>query len=145
MATDNLLESLEDQHVLIEAYAASSSYVMKKAFTTSEKLHAFKGRNDLALSILARIEQLTKEPSDPVILGVHLYALELTGAKPEINAALLHVLEKEGLRTDPLIGQLAGEIGFNQVKPKNQLAPGAYLSAEELQSVADALKKEGGH
>ena len=106
MDTDKLLGSLEDQHVLIEAYAASSSYVMRKAFAMSEKLEAFRGRNDLAPNILARIEQLTKKPGDPVILGAHLYALELTGAKPEIRTAMLRVLEEEKLRDGPLVGHL---------------------------------------
>ena len=146
MDTDKLIiESLEDQNVLIEAYAASSSYVMRKAFAASEKLDAFKGRNDLAPTILSRIEQLTKKPSDPVIFGAHLYALELTNAKPEIRAAVLHVLEKEELQNDPLVGQIAGEIGFKQVAPKKQLTPGAYLTVEELQGVVEALRQEGGH
>ena len=142
MDTDKLIiESLEDQNVLIEAYAASSSYVMRKAFAASEKLDAFKGRNDLAPTILSRIEQLTKKPSDPVIFGAHLYALELTSDKPKIRAAVLHVLEKEEFRDDPL----SGEIGFKQVAPKKQLTPGAYLTVEELQGVVEALRQEGGH
>lgn len=145
MDTDKPLESLKDQNVLIEAYAASSSYVMRKAFVASEKLDAFRGRNDLAPNILARIEQLTKKPSDPVILGAHLYALELTGAKPEIHTAILRILEEEKLRDDPLVGQIAGEIGFKLVKTRKQLTPGAYLTIDELQGVVEALKQEEGH
>lgn len=145
MDIDKPLEPLEDKSDFIEAYAASSSYVMRKAFAASEKLNAFKGRQDLAPAILAKIEQLLEKPGDPVILGAHLYALELTSAKPQINAAVLRVLEKEGLRDDPLIGQLAGEIGFKQATPDKQLTPGAYLTPEELKAVVDALKQEGGH
>ena len=144
MDTDKLLEFLEDQHALIEANAASSAYVMRKVFEASEKLQAFEGRNDLAPAILARIEQLTEKPSNPVILGACLYALELTSDKPKIRAAVLHVLEKEEFRDDPLSGQLAGEIGFKQVETKKQLAPGTFLTIDELQGVVEALKKEEG-
>lgn len=144
MDTDKLLESLEDRNVLLEAHAASSAYVMRKAFAASEKLHAFEGRNDLAPIILERIKQLTEKPCDPVILGASLFALELTNDKPEIHAAVLHVLEKEELRDDPLIGQLAGEIGFKLIKTRKQLTPGTYLTIDELQGVIEALGQEEG-
>ena len=145
MGTDKLLESLNDQNILTEAYTASSSYVMRKAFAASDKLQAFKGRDDLAPSILERVKQLTEKPSDPVILGAHIYALELTGAKPEIHTATVRVLEEEKFRDDPLVGQLAGEIGFKLVKPREHFTPGDYLTIDALQSVVDALKQEEGH
>ncbi|MGA1871708.1 MAG: hypothetical protein ACMUJM_24535 [bacterium] len=144
MDTNKLLEFLEDQNALIEANAASSAYVMRTIFEATEKLQSFEGRKDLAPAILARIEQLIEKPSNPVFLGACLYALELTRDKPKIRAAVLHVLEKDKFRDDPLIGQLAGVIGFNQVETKKHLTPGTFLTTDELQSVVEALKKEEG-
>ncbi len=137
-----LLKSIEDRRVLMEAYAASSSYVLRKAFAASEKLKEFEGREDLAPDILSKVEKLAEKPNDPVIIGAHLYALELTRAKPQLHTAVLRVLEKENFQEDPLIGQFAGGIAFKLVKTKKQFAIDAYFTKEELQGVVKALKQE---
>ena len=144
MDTVESLKPLSDRNVLLEAHAASSAYVMQKAFAASEKLNAFRGRKDLAPAILAKIEELSANPGDPVILGAHLYVLELIGAKPELKEAILRLLENDGLRADPLIGQQAGEIAIRQAKPDKRLDPGANLSIEDLKDLADALKQSKG-
>jgi hypothetical protein len=142
MSNDRLLGLLEDQHILLEARAASSAYVMRKAFRACEELQAFKGRADIAPALLEKVGELIKEPTDPVILGAHLYALELTGADSETRAAMLQVLRNEALQGDPMVSQFAGHIGFNLIRPEEKLTPGTYLDQSELQKVVRSLEQE---
>ena len=144
MENDKLLDVLQDPHVLFEAYAASSAYVMHKAFDITEQLQAFKGRSDLSETIRARIDKLTEERADPIIISAHLYALELTGSEPELRKATLHVLENPVFRDDPLTGQFAGEIGFHLMHAEKELSPGAYLSAKDMQRVVQSLETREG-
>lgn len=144
MPNDKLMDLLDDPGVLLEAYAASSAYVMREAFMASKQLQVFKRRRDLALAILGRVKLLTRKPRDPVVLGAHLYALELTGADDEIRAATLHVLRHKALQDDPLAGQFAGQIGFNLTHAKKKLAPGTYLAPADLQGVVKALEQKEG-
>jgi hypothetical protein len=142
MDNDKLLGLLEDHRVLLEAQAASSAYVMRKAFVASRELQAFAGRTNLAPALLERVERLTKEPGDPVVLGAHLYALELTGADDEIRAATLQVLGNEALRDDPLAGQFAGQVAARLVRFEDKVAAGSYFEPEELEGVLGALERK---
>jgi len=144
MPDNELLRRLQDQEVLLAAYAASSAFVMHRAFEAMEKLRAFRGRTDLAPAIVARLKALSKKPRDPVILGAHLYALGLTGARREMGKGISLILEKDLLRQDPLVGQLAGTMGAGLVHPKKKLAPGAVFQAKELEAILTALKEKGG-
>jgi hypothetical protein len=107
-------------------------------------LQAFKGRSDLSQAIRARIDTLTRKKVDPIIIGAHLYALELTGSEPELRKATLHVLENSELREDPLIGQFAGEIGFHLMHAEKELSPGAYLSVKDMEWVVQSLETREG-
>jgi len=144
MDNDKLLDALQDPQVLIDAYAASSAYVMHKAFDSTSVLQAFKGRRDLSLAIRARIDKLIKTKVDPIIVSAHLYALELTGSEQDLNKATLHVLENSELRDDPLVGQFAGEIGFHLMHAEKELSPGAYLSMQDMDRVVQSLETREG-
>ncbi len=117
MADDRLLAMLQDRKALLEAYAASSARVMRLAFQQHKDLKAFKGRADLAPGILEKLAGI-KPPGDPVIIGAHLYALELTGARREIAKAVALVLRNQGRKDPYLVGQLAGFSGAGLVRPE---------------------------
>ncbi|MGV2390640.1 MAG UNVERIFIED_CONTAM: hypothetical protein LVR29_27735 [Microcystis novacekii LVE1205-3] len=123
---------------------ASSAYVMQKAFDSSKELQAFKNQVDLAPAILERVDSLTRQPSNPVVLSAYLYALELTGAEPQIRSATRQVLGNSLLRSDPLVGQFAGQIGFNLIRTERELTPSDYLTSEELERVLKTLEQEEG-
>lgn len=143
MNNDKLLGLLEDQRVLLDAYAASSAYVMRKAFAASKELQAFKDRTDLAPTILEKVGRLTKRPGDPVVLSAHLYVLVLTGAEREILAATLQVLREKVLRDNPLAGQFAAQIGAKVVSLEKTVQE-SHFEPDELEKVFHALElKEG--
>ncbi len=138
---DKLLSLLEDRSILLDAYAASSVYVMQKAFKNIKRLQAFKDRTDLAPSLLKKIRNLTRKLRDPIILGAHLYALEITMARREILQATILVLKQPAHRYDPLIGQIAGHIGKRLLRP-----PFAdYLKPDELEDIFKNLQREEGN
>jgi len=140
MPTERLLALLEDQHTLHLAYAASSAYVMRRAFESIKELQAFRGRADLAPSILERLAALVREPKDPVVIAAHLYALELTGSRGETGKGALAALR--ALRKDPMVSQFAGHTAAGLVRER--LAPGVFLKKEELEEIVRAVEKEVG-
>jgi hypothetical protein len=143
MDNDELLGFLEDPKALMDAYAASSAYVLRKFFTASKKLQAFTGRTDLAPSLLEELKRQAKNLKDPVKLGALLYALELTGASREIRAGALHVLRNKALRDEPLAGQFACQIGARIVGFERETVEN-YFEPDERQRVYHALEvKEG--
>lgn len=107
MADEKLLATLQDRRALLEAYAASSAWVMRRAFERVKDIQAFRGRKDLAPTLLEKLAGIGP-PGDPVIVGAHLYALELTGARREIAKGVVHVLKGPGRKDPHLVGQLAG-------------------------------------
>jgi hypothetical protein len=142
MNDDRLFNLLKDPHVLLEAHAASSAYVMRSAFDESKELSAFAGRTDLAAEIRERIAELAKERGDPVLLSAHLFALELTGAIGEARSAVEQVLRDEALRRDPLAGQFAGQVGARLVGSEDKIALGGHFSPEELGELLRALQRK---
>ena len=142
MTNDQLIGLLEDPRVLLEAHAASSAYVMRKAFAESKELQVFGGRVDLAPAILDRIQRLSDAGSDPVVVSAHLYALELTGAATEVGAAVVQVLGDEALRADPMLGQFAGQTGASLIHTDDRVAAGSYFEPEELKGILRALQRE---
>jgi hypothetical protein len=144
MPGNELLRLLQDREVLLEAHAASSAYVMRRAFEGIKELKAFRGRTDLAPAILARLQSLSKEPRDPVMLGAHLYALELTGSHLEIGKGVSLLLEKRPIFQDPLLGQFAGSVGATLARMTEKLVPGTVFQAKDLEAILKALKGKGG-
>ncbi len=143
MPDEKLLALLEDRHLLLQAAAASSAYVMRRAFEATRELQVFKGRADLAPDILERLHGLAGK-SDPVIIGAHLYALELTGARRELAKGVLALLEDKAFRQDPLAGQFAANIGARLVRKDERLTPAQPLAPGELEELLKALEREGG-
>ena len=86
MMEERFLNVLGDQEVLFDAYAASSAYVLHKAFEGIEQLQAFRGRKELAPLLVEHIDAMADEPADPIVFGAHLYALSL--ALHLLNAGL---------------------------------------------------------
>lgn len=139
-----LLKRLVDREVLGEAYAASSAYVMRKAFEANKALAPFKGRADLAPAIIKQFErQRTKRP-DWVVLSAHLYALQLTGADRETRNAVKVVLRDKVLKADPMVGQFAAHVGNNLVKYKKRVPAGHYYAAEEVKGILGGLQRKEG-
>lgn len=146
MADDRLLATLQDRHFLLRAYAASSARLMRRVFERLKELQAFRGRKDLAPAILERLTGI-RPPGDPVVVGAHLYALELTGAGREIARGVAHVLKEQG-RMDPhLAGQLAGLTGVAFLGPEGRGAagpPAKVFQAGDLDEILKAALREGG-
>lgn len=111
MMEERFLNVLGDPEILFDAYAASSAYVLHKAFEGIEQLQAFRGRKELAPLLVEHIDAMADEPVDPVVFGAHLYALVMTGAEETIGRGLRRVLGVESLRRDPLVGPLAAYEG----------------------------------
>ena len=141
---DELMMLLEDERVLLEAQAASSSYVMSEAFNLSNDLQVFEGRRDLVPGILDKIRALVVKPADPVVLCAHIYALGLTRDKPAIRGALISVLGNEDLRRDPLAGQFSGTLAADLLGVKERVEPGGHLNEEELTEILEVLQREEG-
>jgi hypothetical protein len=139
--SDPLLERLRDRKVLLQGYAADSAYVLHRAFESTPELNELRKRGDLAPSILARLRRLAEKPQDPVILGAHLYALELTGSRPALREGVRLLLDKPILRRDPLVGQLAGQAGARLLRPtmKPKLEP--TFDPGELEVISANLKE----
>jgi len=135
-----LLKLIADTKALRLAYAASSDYVMRLAFTRIKELQAFRGEKELAPAILKQYESLVARMRDSVILGAHLYALELTGSKEAIRKAVLATLDHKELRKDPMIAQTAGKIAASLFRRK--LQHGKDLDEQELNEIHIKLRKE---
>ncbi len=142
MPEETPLSLLEDWRTLKLAYAASSDFVMRRAFETTKKFQSFRGRADLAPAILERFKALARGPADSVVLGAHLYALELTGAKPVLRAAIIFSLEEKRLREDPRTAQFAGKLGAAMLTPARKPSRGADLTEGQLDEVRDALRRQ---
>jgi len=138
------LRLLEDRRVLLEAQAASSAYVLRRALEATKELQVFRGRADLANFLVQHVERFTAEPADPVVLAAHLYALELTGARRELIASTLRVLKARQWRGDALAGVFAGHVAAGLVRGRKQLAPEAALTPAALDELREALEREGG-
>lgn len=134
------LKLLEDSHVLRLAYTASSDYVMLLAFQRTKELQAFRDNKAAAPSILKQYTSVMERMSDAVILGAHLYALELTGSKADLRKALVDTLSHPKLRQDTLVTQLAGKMSFRLLQRK--IPPTKDLNDQELDGIRDALRKE---
>lgn len=150
MPDDRMLSVLNDPKVLLEAYAASSAGVMRLAFERSKDLQAFRGRKDLAPVILERLTAL-RPPGDPVVTGAHLYALELTGARPHLARAVSMVLKGAGEKDPHLAGQLAGFSGTALLRSEGTRTPVAppqapprALKRQELAEILKAAEREEG-
>jgi hypothetical protein len=133
---------LNDFEILIEAYAASSPYVMREAFMRIKQFDSFKGRQDLAPDVIRKLSSLIKKPKDPVIIAAHLYALELIGQKKELRSSTSGVLGNNTLVNDPMVGQFAGQIGYRLLYPRRKLDPNAFISIAEMKKIASALKEK---
>ncbi|MGA9398032.1 MAG: hypothetical protein WBV22_07215 [Anaerolineaceae bacterium] len=131
---------LKDTHVLRLAYTASSDYVMFLAFQRIKELQVFRDNKATAPYILKQYTSVMDRISDPVILGAHLYALELTGAKADLRKALVDTLSHKKLRQDTMITQLAGKMAFRLLQRK--IPPTKDLNNQELDGIRDALRKE---
>jgi hypothetical protein len=144
MPDEQLLEILQDWRILRLAYAASSAYVMRLAFEETKDLEAFRGLTDLAASIRARYEELAAKNADTVMLGAHLYALDLAGARDAIRNAVMFTLENPRLRGDPRLAQFAGRMGAGLLAAGRRLSPGTDLSEDELERIHAELKGREG-
>ena len=140
MADEQLLALLEDHHTLFLAGAASSAYVMRSIFEGMKPLRQFDGRADLAPAILERLATHLQEPKDPTVIGVHLYALELTGASKEMAQGAALTLRR--LKDDPLAGQLAAHVAATVLGKRPE--PGAFLMPEVVDELQIVLEKEVG-
>jgi hypothetical protein len=137
---ERLLKLLEDTHALRLAYTASSDYVMRLAFEHIKDLQAFRGKTELAPAILKQYESFVERVRDSVILGAHLYALELTGAKEAVRKAVVATLDLKELRQDSMVVQTAGKIAVSLLRRK--LSRRKDLSEQELDEIHSTLKKE---
>jgi hypothetical protein len=137
---EDLLKLLKDAHALVLAYSASSEYVMRLSFDRIRGLQAFRGRAELAPDVLEQYEGLVERVHDSVVLGAHLYALELTGARHAVREAVVATLDRKDLRHDPMLGQAAGKAGARLLR--RRLPRGKDLSDQELDEVWGTLKKE---
>lgn len=137
---EQLLKLLKDNHVLQLAYAASSDYVLRKSFGLIKELQVFRGKKELAPAILKQYEGFVKKLSNSVIIGAHLYALELTGEQETIRKAVITTLEQKELRQDPMVGQTAGKIASGLLRRKFSRDKG--LSEPELIEILNMLRKE---
>lgn len=142
MPTENrqLLKLLKDIRVLRLAYAASSDYVMRLSFGEIRELRAFRGKTGLAPDILKQYLALLGKVHDSVILGAHLYAIELTGAQDRVLRALVATLGHKELRADPRLAQTAGKMGARLLG--RRLPAGKDLNEQELAEIHRTLKKE---
>jgi hypothetical protein len=142
MCTKNkeLLKLLNDRHALRLAYAASSDYVMRLAFERIKELQACRGKTELAPAILKQYESLVETVRDSVIIGAHLYALELTGAKEVVRKAVVATLDQKELRQDPIVTQTVGKMAARLVRRK--LPRGKDLEAQDIDEIHSTLKKE---
>jgi hypothetical protein len=140
MPDEKLLALLEDQHTLFLAGAASSAYVMRSIFERTKPLRQFAGRADLAAAILERLAGHVKEPRDPAVIGLHLYALELTGASKEMAQGAALTLRR--LKDDPLAGQLAAHLAATVLGQPPE--PGAFLLPETVEALEVGLEREVG-
>jgi hypothetical protein len=142
MSTKNeqLLKLLEDAHVLRLAYAASSDYVMRLSFERIKELQAFRRKTELAPNILKQFENRIERVRDSVILGAHLYALELTGAQDALRKAVVATLDQKELRQDPMLAQTAGKIAARLLRRK--LPRGKDLTEQALDEIHTTLRKE---
>ncbi len=137
---EQLLKLLEDTHALRLAYAASSDYVMRLSFERIKELQAFRGKSELAPDILKQYENHLGRVRDSVILGAHLYALELTGAQDILRKAVISTLDQKEVRLDPILAQTAGKMAVRLLGRK--LPRGKYLTEQELDEVYSTLRKE---
>jgi len=149
MERNKLMALLEDRETLLEAYAASSAYVLRKAYESIEALQVFRGKAALAPAVLQRLQAhlAAGSPWDPVVIGAHLYALELTGAHPETCRAVAAVLREPVFRQDLLVGQLAGRLARRLTgRAGARLEPAEFrtlLDPEDLERIARELGKAG--
>lgn len=144
MPDQTLLRLLEDRRVLLEAHAASSAYVLRRALQGTAALRAFRRRSDLAPLLLQRIEQSSAAPGDPVALAAHVYALELTGARRELTTSLVTVLKARRWREDPVAGVFAGHVANGLLRDRRTLAADAHLLPADLDKIRQALERQGG-
>jgi len=134
------LKLLEDTHLLRLAYAASSDYVMRLSFERIEELNAFRRKTGLAPAILKQYKRLVETVRDSVILGAHLYALELTGATDAVRQAVVITLDQRELRQDPMVAQTAGKIAARLIR--RRLVRGKDLSERQIDEIHSMLKEE---
>lgn len=148
MADDKLLALLQDPKALLEAYAASSARGMRLAFQQHKELAAFKGRADLAPVVLEKLMGLGPL-GDPVFVGAHLYALELSGARRETAKAVGSLLRGQGRKDPYLVGQLAGITGAGLLRSRGPgreqpNAPARALKPKDLDEILQAVEREEG-
>lgn len=145
MMEERLLNVLGDHEVLFDAYAASSAYVLHKALEGIEELRAFRDRKELAPLLVEHIDSMAKEPTDPVVLGAHLYALSLTGADDGIGNGIRRVLREEVLRRDPLVGQLAAFEGAKLLHLTGPELRELHFKPQQVESILHQLEDKEVH
>jgi viroplasmin and RNaseH domain-containing protein len=137
---EKILNMLKDFNVLMLAYTASSDYVMRLSFEQIKELQVFRGKTELAPAILKQYRKIIKSFRDSVILGAHLYALELTGEKDSIKSAILSTLSLKELRQDPRVTQIAVKIAAKLIG--RRLPYGKDLNEKEIAEINAELTKE---
>lgn len=140
MSDLELLRFLHDKTALIDAYTASSAYVMRKAFKQIAFFKKFKKRKDLAVKISQNYQTFLKKRLDPVILNAHVYALELTGEKVLLGKLSRSALRHKHLKVDPLVGQFIGYVGTKHFRPRVKVEPDKFFKSEELQNLIKHIK-----
>jgi hypothetical protein len=136
---DEPIKLLQDGRVLRLAYYASSDRVLHESFKRVKELAVFRGHAELASSVLEQYLDLVTKVRDPVILGAHLYALELTGVEAAVRKAVVATLKQKERRQFPMVAQMAAKIGARLARRK--LPPGGALSEQEIDEIQAALGK----
>lgn len=135
-----VFDLLDDKELLLEAHAASSPYVMRRAFELARPMREFSGHVEFGGELHRRIARMAGEPAvDPVTLAAHVYALELTGATDELRSAAKSVLGQEALRDDEMVGQFVGYTAQRLMHPRKQISQAKHLEKQELEQLAEAL------
>lgn len=145
MMEERFLNVLGDPEVLVDAYAASSAYVLHKAFDGIEPLQAFRGRKELAPMIVEHIDAMADEATDPVVFGAHLYALSLTGDQEPIGRGIRRVLSVESLRRDPLVGPLAAFEGAKLLHLEGPEVRELNFRPQQMETILHRLESEEVH
>lgn len=145
MMEERFLNVLGDQEVLFDAYAASSAYVLHKAFEGIEQLQAFRGRKELAPLLVEHIDAMADEPADPIVFGAHLYALSLTGAEEPIGRGIRRVLGLESLRRDPLVGPLAAYEGAKLLRLEGPELRELNFRPQQMEAILHRLESKEVH
>lgn len=145
MPETRLLNNLTDPQVLLPAYAASSAYVMHRAFQDMEEMEVFRSRAEMAPALVERLQALQDETTDAVILGAHLHALSLTGDPDNIRRGVRGVLKQDSLRGEPLVRQLAAFEGAEALHLRTPSSRELSFPPEEIDSILEKLEQEEVH